>query len=149
MKGKVKDKAIRPRARVKGIVECAVCIQAGNAVSGSAVVAGEIAPDNHLSVRLKGKGLDSVICPRARVKGVVECAVRIQAGNAVSESAVVAGEVSPDEHLPVRLKGGSVNSTICSISKSKPNISGVEGSVQRARCLGFDTERKRYCYDKE
>ncbi len=114
-------------ARVEGIVQAAVGVQASDAVAGHTVVAGELPGEEDPSVGLLQGGQDVPAGrARGRVEGGVKGPVRLQTGHPVPGGAVVAGERADDEGLAVGLLYGRLDLAI----GARP---GVEARVQAPR----------------
>ena len=77
-------------------------------------------------------GLRMVVGHQPAVKPLIRAAISLQARKAFSCRAVVGGETSTDDDLPIGLKGGGPNKAICRITIPKPHIGGVEGGVDGA-----------------
>ena len=102
---------------VKVGIDGAVVIQPGkiSVRVGSIVV--KLAPEENLIAGLdcNGKHLRSFTSfgdAVARIKGFIQCAIRLQAGDVVTGDPVITGEFPANEDLIIRLKGNGIHRAI-------------------------------------
>ena len=83
-------------------------------------------------IKLNMRPQDIVIRSHSWVKGSIQWAICIQAGNTVSSCSVIGSEIAPDNDFPVALKGGGRDIAARSFSIPKSNESWVKGGVNGA-----------------
>ena len=99
-------------ADVEGVVQRTIGVEAGESVARCAVDGREIAADQHLAVGLESHGPNRGVRAGAGIEGVIERAIREQAGHAVAAGAIPGGEGAGEQDFAVQLDGHVVNNII-------------------------------------
>src|SRR5437773_55019 len=94
---------IRTGAWIEAAVQAPICIEPSDSVPVCAIDGREIAPNEHLPIRLQCNSTAKGIWACPRIEVAVRGSIGVEPGDADKACTICQGEIPTDEHLAIRL----------------------------------------------